>query len=81
MYTLVLEDLLGFHLHNRQLHLTPRVPHSWDTFSLTLHVGASTWHFHFSRTEPLLTLDGVEVPDGITLFDDGRIHQVRAPLA
>lgn len=81
-YCAVMEHLLGFHLQGNHLHLSPHVPHDWDAFSITLLRGTSTWHFHFSRSDAVLTLDGEECPDGlIPLTDDGHIHQVRAPLA
>lgn len=81
LYTTVLERLLGFERRGNQVRLRPMVPPEWDSFTLTLQWGASTWHFHAGQDEPLLTCDGEQVTCGwVTLADDGRIHQVRTPL-
>jgi len=81
LYAIVLEKLLGFEKRGDQVRLRPMAPPDWDGFTITLQWGASTWHFHAGRSEPLLTLDGEGVTTGwITLRDDGRIHEVRTPL-
>lgn len=81
LYTMVLEKLLGFDRRGQQVRLRPMVPPSWDSFTLTLQYGASTWHFHARQDEPLLTCDGERITTGfVTLEDDGRIHEVRTPL-
>lgn len=81
LYALVLEKLLGFEKRGDQVRLHPLVPTAWEGFSLTLQWGASTWHFHAGREEPLLTCDGEKITTGwMTLQDDGRIHEVRTPL-
>lgn len=81
LYLLTLECLLGLRRRGDRLYLSPHVPAAWEGFSITLNHGASTWHMHFSRDFTALTCDGDEVPeDWILLRDDGRIHQIRAPL-
>ena len=82
LYSVVLTDILGFHREGRILRLTPTVPADWDDFSLTLQEGASTWHISAERRIDALTVDGETAPgDAITLTDDGKVHQVRFPLA
>ena len=50
-------------------------------FSLTLRHGASTWHLEARADVTAVTCDGEDCPDGwVPLLDDGRIHQVRAPI-
>lgn len=81
LYDVVLRQLLGFRKQGSQVNFTPHVPPRWDFFSLTLRYGTSTWHFHASRDTAALTCDGERLAtDAITLTDDGRIHQVRAPI-
>lgn len=81
LYLLVLESLLGLRRRGDRLYLSPHAPAAWETFSATLNLGASTWHIHFSRDLSTLTCDGDELhEDCIPIQDDGRIHQIRAPL-
>lgn len=81
LYHVILQKLLGFEKRGHQVRLRPMVPPDWDSFTLTLQWGASTWHFQASQEEPLLTCDGERAAAGwITLADDGQIHQVRTPL-
>lgn len=81
VYAALLEQLLGLDRRGMQVRLRPMAPPGWDSFTLTLQWGASTWHFHAGQDEPLLTCDGERVTTGfVTLVDDGRIHQVRTPL-
>jgi len=81
LYAVVLEDVLGVHLRGNTLRLKPAVPRDWDDFSLTLRVGAATWHISAERRLHALTIDGKEASgDEITLADDGKVHQVRFPL-
>lgn len=81
VYAAVLERLLGLDRRGMQVRLQPMAPPGWDSFTLTLQYGASTWHFHAGQDEPLLTCDGERVTTGfVTLVDDGRIHEVRTPL-
>lgn len=81
LYAFVLEKLLGFEKRGDQVRLHPMAPTDWESFTLTIQWGASTWHIHAGREEPLLTCDGEKITTGwITLLDDGRIHEVRTPL-
>lgn len=81
LYTVVLEDVLGFQRKGNQIHLTPCVPPEWDDFALTLHEGASTWHISLERRITQLTIDGEESKNDVLIVrDDGKIHQVRFPL-
>ena len=82
LYSVILTDVLGLHREGRILRLTPTVPADWDDFSLTLREGASTWHISAERRIDALTVDGETIPgDAVTLTDDGKVHQVRFPLA
>lgn len=82
LYIIVLEKLLGFEKRGDQVRLHPNVPPAWESFSLSLRHGASTWHFEAARATDRPTLDGAPMADEwITLTDDGRIHQVRVGIA
>ncbi|MBQ8655143.1 MAG: hypothetical protein IJ507_09425 [Clostridia bacterium] len=80
LYSIMLRRLLGAELQSGMLKPEPHLPQNWDSFSLTLQLGTSTWHVHAGRDEDALTLDGKTMPEGlIPLADDGRIHQLRLP--
>ena len=81
MYSVVMTHMLGLQQRGDQLRLAPLVPQGWDMFSLTLRHGASTWHLEARHDVSAVTCDGEDCPDGwVRLLDDGRIHQVRAPI-
>jgi len=82
LYTVVLEQLLGFTKTGDQLTLKPFVPDAWTDFSLTLAFGQSTWHITAARDTPYAILDGEKLIGGVlTLTDDRRIHTARFPIA
>ena len=81
LYSVIMTGMLGLKRRGDQLRLAPLVPQGWDMFSLTLRHGASTWHLEARHDVSAVTCDGEDCPDGwVTLLDDGRIHQVRAPI-
>ena len=81
LYSVIMAHMLGLTMRGDQLRLAPLVPEGWDTFSLTLRHGASTWHLEARNDVSAVTCDGEDCPDGwVFLRDDGRIHQVRAPI-
>ena len=81
MYSVIMTHMLGLTIRGDQLRLAPLVPAGWDMFSLTLRRGGSTWHLEARADVSAVTCDGEECPDGwVSLRDDGRIHQVRAPI-
>ncbi len=81
LYAVILEDVLGLQRTGDLLRLKPCVPADWEDFSLTLRMGASTWHISAERRIRTLTLDGETVTSGeIRLTDDGKVHQARFPL-
>lgn len=82
LYPILLEDVLGLHREGQTLRIVPHVPADWEDYTLTLHEGASTWHISVERRVKMLTIDGEETSDACFLLrDDGRVHQVRVPLA
>lgn len=82
LYTVVLEQLLGFSRHGDTFRMRPFVPDSWDDFSITFLYGQSTWHITASRDVVYPTLDGEKLTHGsFSLVDDGRIHDARFRIA
>lgn len=82
LLTLIVSQLLGLRLRDGQLDMKPCVPADWDGFSVTLRIGASTWRIEMERGLAAPMRDGVETSAaGIALADDGKIHQLRLPLA
>lgn len=81
LLTIILTQLLGLTRRDGCIVMSPRVPTDWDCFSITLHIGASTWRIEMDRSIEAPLRDGIESPpDGLRLHDDGRIHQLRLPL-
>lgn len=82
LYVIVLERLLGCRLQGNILHMNPRIPKAWDGFTLTRQYGASTWHISVERRRDAPTVDGKPFRgDQFSLYDDGRVHQLRFPIA
>lgn len=82
LYAVILHDVIGLRRDGQIIRLRPCVPSDWDDFALTLKEGASTWHISTERRVQHLIVDGEEVKgDSVSLVDDGRVHQVRFPLA
>ncbi len=81
LYAVVLRDVLGLRREGKRISLHPHAPADWQDYTLTLREGASTWHISVERRIRQLTIDGIETEDNhFILHDDGRIHQVRAPM-
>lgn len=79
MYLLIAEELLGIERRGDKLALRPAAPEDWEDFSLTLRVGASIWHAQLGGWEGL-SVDGEAASEGVSLRDDGGVHEVRAPI-
>lgn len=80
LYVIVLERLLGFRLQGDLLCMHPHIPADWDGFTLTRQLGASTWHISVERHRTAPSMDGNPIKGNqVTLFDDGRVHQLRFP--
>ncbi len=81
LYSVILHDVLGFDRRGDVLRIRPCVPPEWDTYTLTLQEGTSTWRISLERRIDSLTIDGLETGgDQFTLADDGKVHRVRIPL-
>lgn len=81
LYTVILEQLLGFKKQGTKVSLRPRLPEAWDGFALTLRIGQTTWHLQSRRDVPFTTLDGEKSPEGqVELVEDGKIHEASFPL-
>ncbi|MBE5797261.1 MAG: DUF3131 domain-containing protein [Clostridiales bacterium] len=82
MQIIITAQILGLTRRNGRLHVQPCVPADWDSFSISLQLGASTWHISMERGLATPMQDGSPMKDtSFTPEDDGRIHQVRIPLA
>lgn len=79
LYVAIVEYLLGLERHGEHVLYHPLPPEDWDSFQVTMRVGASTWHIDLGH-ETAFSLDGQTIEPLIELIDDGRVHQVRVPL-
>jgi cellobiose phosphorylase len=82
MYRLVHEVFFGLDRQGQTLHLDPRPPASWNTFTLNYRFGATHYRLDFVRAASAdgrcrLVLDGAP-RDGqsLGLVDDGQAHVV-----
>ncbi len=80
LLTLIVTQFLGLSLKRGQLTMEPSAPSDWDSFSLTMRLGTSTWHISMERDLTDSTCDGLPMSGSAAITDDGRIHQIRLPL-
>ena len=80
LYRIGLETILGFVKVGNTLTITPRAPAAWQRYSIRYHYGRATYLITVQVNQGGLpartTVDGVQVPGGIQLIDDGRTHTV-----
>ena len=83
MYRLLIETLLGVNRAGDQLHLTPRLPESWNTCKVHYRFRQTVYHVTITRLpaeaaeENQLFLDGEALPgDILSMVDDHREHSV-----
>ncbi|HKN68689.1 MAG TPA: protein ndvB, partial [Gemmatimonadaceae bacterium] len=84
MYRVGLEAILGFRKQGDQLTIRPSVPASWQSFTITLRHGRSSFEIvvvdpgRLRDADVQLEIDGHAVSgDAIALVDDGMRHVVR----
>ena len=86
LYRLILETLLGLTLEKDKLHLAPRVPADWDTYSVDYRYRDTTYHISVvqlgaSEGDSTVIVDGVAQDDPvISLVDDVADHAVEVRL-
>jgi cyclic beta-1,2-glucan synthetase len=84
MYRLIVESLLGLQRQGSQLLITPRIPRSWETYSIEYRFGESRYSIVIVQTgigksEPTISvsLDGVKQNDSsVELIDDHQDHRI-----
>ena len=88
MYRLLIETLLGIKLEGDHLHLLPRMPKAWSSYKIHYRYRQTVYHITISRhpdisgAEPVLSLDGRDLPEGaIPLVDDHVEHFVEMQIS
>jgi cyclic beta-1,2-glucan synthetase len=86
MYGLLVEELIGIKLVNGKLHLDPRVPDTWETFSVNYSFGNTQYKITYSRDKEthqnIHILDGQTQPgQDIYLADDGADHIIEVRIS
>lgn len=71
MYRAAIESILGFEIKGEAFRVKPKVPSSWNHFSITYRYGTSTFFIKLVRGERTAKGD-----DWIPLVSDGNEHQV-----
>jgi cyclic beta-1,2-glucan synthetase len=87
LYRAGLESLLGFTRRGEHLVLNPRIPSSWNGFSIEYRFGKTTYRIRIENPRGVekgvarVWLDGQEVSAReVRLVDDGSSHEVRAEM-
>jgi cellobiose phosphorylase len=87
MYRVWLEDVLGFKLRGKFLHINPCIAREWDGYSLHYRYGGSRYHIHVENPDHVvrgvewIELDGQRSEDQpVLLQDDGTDHTIRVRL-
>ena len=63
------------------VRLNPRLPASWEGFTLIYQVGRSRYRLTAARDVPYITLDGEkQVGAYVEIRDDGGEHEIRFPV-
>lgn len=64
------------------VRLSPRLPASWDAFTLRCQIGRSRCLLTAARDVPYITLDGEkQVGAYVEIRDDGQEHEIRFPVS
>ena len=81
LYQVFLCDFLGFDRRGDAVRLNPRLPASWEGFTLIYQVGRSRYRLTAARDVPYITLDGEkQVGAYVEIRDDGGEHEIRFPV-
>lgn len=79
-YRLITETLLGIRLEKgNTLYLTPLLPDDWDSFNVEYTYKSTMYKIAITRTvgKHGIIVDGAElIGKGISLTDDGHVHQI-----
>ena len=81
LYQVFLCDFLGFDRRGDAVRLSPRLPATWDRFTLIYRVGRNRYLLTAARDVPYITLDGEkQVGAYVDIRDDGEEHEIRFPV-
>jgi cellobiose phosphorylase len=86
MYRLIVESLLGLHLHVDKLRFAPCLPANWTEFKVHYRYRETFYHITMRKaaaggTVGRLVLDGTEISDDfLTLVDDRQDHEIQVEM-
>ncbi len=72
MYRAALESILGFEVNNDKFRVQPKIPMSWETFSIKYRYGETLYTIQLSRNS-----GEYQTSDWISLVDDGAEHSIK----
>ncbi|MFZ7134368.1 MAG: GH36-type glycosyl hydrolase domain-containing protein [Eubacteriales bacterium] len=87
MYSVGLEDILGFNKKGNRLWIQPSIPSQWDTYTIHYRYKNSMYHIRVKREKeeisekPSITVDGITQEEYILLQEDGQEHAVEVVVA
>ncbi len=83
MYRLLIETLLGLHLHGEELELTPRFPKEWNSFTIRYRYRQTVYQITLSSAENAqLFVDGKSIEGNrFRMIDDQVPHWVDCKVA
>lgn len=79
MYSIGLEDILGFKKRGNKLYIEPNIPSHWNQFKINYKYGTSSYEILVSQgkdEESKTIVNGLDM-DYIPLIDDGNVYQVQ----
>ncbi len=84
LYRLIIENFLGLQQEGNKLKINPCIPGEWQSFKIDYRYKNTVYHIVVTQkntvTKMIVTVDGVNQEDRITLTDDGVEHNVQVEI-
>ena len=86
LYSIGLEDILGFRIEGNKLYMNPCIPRDWSGYTIKYHYKDSVYNIEVKNVGNVntgvgkITLDGIEIEKYVKLDNDGLEHFVIVEL-
>jgi cyclic beta-1,2-glucan synthetase len=74
MYRAALESILGFEVQENKFRMNPKVPSSWQDFSINYRHGETLFQIHLTREE---SIGSYKTNEWISFTDDKKEHTIK----
>jgi cyclic beta-1,2-glucan glucanotransferase len=85
LYRLIIESFLGLQQEGNRLKILPCIPDEWKSFKIHYRYKTTMYHIEVIKLnnaqEIIITVDGIEQKEYITLADDRVEHYVRIEIS